>query len=72
MENGSTCCKKFRKFALPMQKIRKTYIANAKNKKNLHSQCKKQLRPMQKIKVTCNLCCQCKKYKKFALPTEKF
>ena len=37
---------RFKKFALPMQKIKKACIANAKNKKKLAV-------PMQKIKINC-------------------
>ena len=55
-----------------MQKVQKTCITNANWEKiarqidaknrNLHCQLKNEK----------HLCCQCKKYKKFALPTQKF
>ena len=58
-------CKKWNKFAFPMQKIKKICIPNAKNKRNLHSQCQKFLKnafPVPKIKK--DLHSQCQKWKK--------
>ena len=71
-----------KKFALPMQRIKKISISSAKNLKKLHCQ-KKQLKkfafPEQKIKKIYiprtknkkDLHSQCKKLKKIALPMQK-
>ena len=57
-----TCqCKKYKKFALPVQIWKKTHQINAKNLKNLHCQWKLGKK---------NSSNQCKKYKKFALPMQ--
>ena len=53
--------KTFKKYAFPMQKMRKICIGNAKNRKNLQCQCKKQ-KKLALLK---------QKIKKNAFPMEK-
>ena len=69
MKKQDLAMEKFIKFSLSMQKIKITCIANAKNFKNLHCQCKLGEKTCQ-IDAKKNLHCQHKKYKKFALPME--
>ena len=55
-------CKKFKKFAFPMQKIKKICIPNTKVKKNCIANAKNKRFGLPMLKLKNNLHCQCKEF----------